>query len=59
MSLSQDNPQISKPLLELIKPNDHAKGLEVIHNWGDVIPYLISTIFRVYSFQGKPHVFPY
>jgi hypothetical protein len=45
--------------LELIRPKDHAKGLKVSHNWGDIIPYSNSTMFRVYGFLGKPHVFPY
>lgn len=48
--LVQDNPQISKPLLELVRPKDHAKVLKVSHNWRDIIPYSISTIFRVYRF---------
>ena len=54
-----DSPIIPQPLLELIRPNDHAKTLLVSHNWGDIIPYPISTIFRVYGFLGKPHVLPY
>ena len=57
--LSGDNHQILKPLLEMIRPKDHAKGPKDSHNWGDIIPYLVSTIFRVYGFQGKPHVLPY
>ena len=54
-----DSPRIPRPLLESIRPNDHAKGLLVRHNWRDIIPYPISTIFRVYGFLGKPHVLPY
>lgn len=59
MLLVGDNPRIPRPLLELIRPKDHAKGLMVSYNWGDIIPYAVSTIFRVYGFLGKPHVLPY
>lgn len=57
--LTRDNLQIHQPLLELIRPKDHAKGLKFSHNQEEIIPYSISTIFKVYDFQGKPHVFPY
>ena len=29
------------------------------HNWGDIIPYNVSTVIRVYGFLGKPHVLPF
>ncbi len=54
-----NNPKTLQPLLELIRPKYYAKGLEVSHKRGDIIPYSISTIFGVYGFQGKPHVLPY
>ena len=28
----------------------------VSHNWGDIIPYPISFVIRVYDFLGRPHV---
>lgn len=57
--LRGDSPRIPQSLLELVKPKDHAKGLLVSHNWGDIIPYNVSTVIRVYGFIGKPHVLPF
>lgn len=54
-----DNPRIPQPLLELIRLKYHAKGLMVSHNCRDIIPYVVSTIFKVYGFLGKPHVLPF
>ena len=54
--LRGDSPRIPQSLLELIRPIYHAKGLLVSHNWGDIIPYNVSTMIRVYGFLGKPHV---
>ena len=54
-----DSPRIPQALLELVRPKDHAQGLLVSHNWGDIIPYNVSTIIRVYGFVGKPHVLPF
>ena len=54
-----DNPRIPQALLELVRPKDHAQGLLVSHNWGDIIPYNVSTIIKVYGFLGKPHVLPF
>ena len=45
--LRGDSPRIPQAFLELIKPKDHAKGLLVIHNWGDIIPYNVSTVIKV------------
>lgn len=55
----RDNPRIPKALMDFIRPMDNPSGLKVSHNWADIIPYLVSTIFRVYGFQGTPHVLPY
>ena len=55
----KDNPKIPKALLHFIRPMDNPSSLKVSHNWADIIPYPVSTIFRVYDFQGTPHVFPY
>lgn len=57
--LRGDIPIIPQSLLELIRPKDHAKVLLVSHNWGDIIPYNISTMIGVYHFWGKPHVLPF
>ena len=54
-----DSPRIPQSLLELIRPKDHAKGLKVSHNWEDIIPYVVSIVFRVYGFLGRPHVLSY
>lgn len=55
----RDNPRIPKALMDLIRPMDNPSCLKVLYNWGDVIPYHISTIFRIYGFKGGPHVLPY
>jgi hypothetical protein len=55
----RDNPRIPKALMDFIKPMDNPSNLKVSHNWADIIPYPILTVFRVYSFQGTPHVLPY
>ena len=57
--LRGDSPRIPQALLELVRPKDHAKGLLSSHNWGDIIPYNVSTVIRVYGFLGKPHVLPF
>ena len=54
--LRGDSPRIPHSILELVRPKDHAKGLLVSHNWGDIIQYNVSTVIRVYGFLGKPHV---
>ena len=59
MLLIGDSPRILQPLLEFIRPKDYTKGLMVSHNSGDIIPYAVSTILRVYGFYGEPHVLPY
>lgn len=57
--LLKDNPRIPKVLLDFIRTMDIPGSLKVSHNWVDIIPYPISTMFRVYGFQGTPHVLPY
>lgn len=57
--LLRDNPKVPRALINLIRPMDNPTSLKLSHKWGDVIPYSISTIFRVYGFQGTPHVMPY
>ncbi len=54
-----DNPKIPKALMHLVRPMDKPHSLKVSHNWGDINPYLVSTIIRVYGFKGTPHVLPY
>ena len=54
--LRGDSPRIPQALLELVRPKDHAKGLLVSHNWGDIIPYNVSTVIRVCDFLGNPRV---
>ena len=48
--LRGDSPMIPQALLELVRPKDHAQGLLVSHNWGDILPYNVSTVIRVYGF---------
>ena len=55
----RENPRIPKALMDVIRPMDNPGGLKVSHNWGDVIPYPVSTVFRIYGFRGSPHVLPY
>ena len=57
--LVQDNPRIPPLLLQIIMPKECPIGLLVSHNWVDIIPYSISTVIRVYGFQGCPHVLPF
>ena len=57
--LRGDSPRIPQSLLELVRPKDHTKGLLFSHNWGDIIPYPISTIIKVYYFLRRPHVLPF
>lgn len=57
--LLRDNPRLPKALMSLIRPMDNPSSLKVSHNWGDIILYLVSTIFRIYGFRGTPHVLPY
>ena len=54
-----DNPRILKALMHLVRPMDRPHSLKVSHNWGDIIPYLVSTVIMVYGFKGTPHVLPY
>ena len=56
--LLSDNTRVPKALAALIRPLDHPSGLKVSHNWGDIIPYSVSTVIRVYGFKGTPHVLP-
>ena len=56
--LLKENPTIPKALIDFIKPMDNPSSLQVSHNWGNIIPYSLSTIIRVDGFQGTPHVFP-
>lgn len=55
----RDNPKIPKALLDFIWLMDNPASLKVSHNWANIIPYPMSTVFRVYGFQGTPHVLPY
>ena len=44
--LLSENPRVPKALVSLIRPLDNPIGLKVSHNWGDIIPYSVSTVFR-------------
>lgn len=57
--LCQENPRFLKALLEFIRPKDFVENIKIVHNWGDIILYPISTIFRVYCFRGTPYLLPY
>ena len=57
--LLSDNPRVSKASVSLIRPMDNPIGLKVSYNWGDIIPYSVSTIIRIFGFKGNHHVFPY
>ena len=52
--LRGDSPRIPQALLELVRLKDHAKGLLVSHNSGDIISYNVSIVIRVYrKFWGS------
>lgn len=33
--------------------------MKIEHNWGDIIPYPVSTVIKVYGFPGQPNVLPF
>ena len=45
--------------MHLVRPMDNPHNLKVSHNQGDIIPYSVSTVIRIYGFKGTPHVLPY
>ena len=49
--LSSDNPKVPKAIISLIRPMDNPIGLKFSHNWGDIIPYSISIVIRIYGFK--------
>lgn len=57
--LLKDDPTIPKVLLDFFMSMENPSNLEVSYNLEDIIPYLVSIVFRVYGFQGTPHVLPY
>jgi hypothetical protein len=52
-------PIILEDLHDFLRLKERKPKLKICHNWGDIIPYLVSTVIRVSSFQGTPHIFPY
>ena len=54
-----NNPSLLKALMSFIRLMDNPIGLKFSHNWGDIIPYSISTIIKIYDFKGTPHVLLY
>lgn len=52
-------PRIPEEFNHFLRPKGRKSELKVYHNWGDIIPYPVSTILRVYGFQGAPHITPY
>lgn len=57
--ICSENPRVPKVLLEFIRPKEFAENIKIVHNWGDIYLYPISTIFRVYGFKGTPFLLPY
>ena len=55
----RDNTRIPKVLMHLVRPMENPHNLKVSHNWGDIIPYSVSTVIIIYGFKGTPHVLPY
>ena len=55
----RDNPRIPETLMHLVRPMDKPHNLKVSRNWGDIIPYPVSTVIRIYGYKGTPHVLPY
>ena len=57
--LVENCPSITTLFFNLLRNLEYPIGLLLCQNWADIFPYLFSTIFKVYGFQGSPHVFPY
>lgn len=51
-------PRIPVELHDFLRPMERRPYLKLEHNWGDVIPYSVSTVIRVYGFHGESHIFP-
>lgn len=49
--LCTKNPKIPKALLEFLRLEELAEGIKIVHNWGDMYLYLVSTIFQSVWFQ--------
>lgn len=52
-------PKIPEELHDFLISKGRRPELKVYHNWGDIIPYPINIVLRVYGFQGTPHILPY
>lgn len=57
--LTINPPTIPKQFLDFLRPKERIPKLNIEHNWGDVIPYSVRTVLRVYGYSGKPYVLPY
>lgn len=51
-------PRIPVELHVFFRPMKRKPELKLKHNWGNIIPYFVSTVIRVYGFHGQPHIFP-
>ena len=52
-------PRIPQEGHDFLRLKERKPELRVLHNWGDIIPYPVSTVLRIYGFQGTPHILPY
>lgn len=57
--LTMNPPRIPTQLHDFLRPKERLPLLRIEHNWGDVIPYPVSTVIRVYGIPGEPHVLPF
>lgn len=53
------NPRIPKALLEFLRPKEFAEDIKIVHNWGDIYLYPVSTMFKVFGFRGTPYLLLY
>lgn len=57
--LCSENTRIPKVLLEFVRPKEFVERIKIVHNWGDIYLYLVSTVFKVFGFKGTPFLLPY
>lgn len=54
-----DNPIIPMELLRLIRPKEYCQDITIVHNFGDIILYPDSIVFRVCGCRVVPYILPY
>lgn len=57
--LTVNLPRIPKELHDFVRPKERLPLARIEHNWGDFMPYSVSTVIRIYGFSRQPHVLPF